>query len=422
MAKKRLIYDVKQKVKGTGATGEANSFQLFGSLVDEFVSKDPDGIYDLRVGSDNTFEMVRVVNQAFFGPSHGHDIFLESKPVLALDGTHIGSTLKQTLLVATTKDGNNNIAVLAFAIVQSESKDSWLYFCQKLKEAIPETDANIAIISDRDKGLQSALPEVFPSACYGHCCFHLSQNLSKKKGKNKSEVVPIFWKICRTFSRVEMRKLMQDLKEYDQAAYDYLKDIDPRSYANSYFPIPRFGHLTSNMSESINGAWKNFRHLPVFSVVENIWKWLVSQQLTRSGLHFATNLTNDAQRKLEKNIAASADYIVEKRTETVDVIKTSGSEYQVDPFRRLCSCEEFQELQFPCRHAVASLQSRDLDYSDFVHPSYLAERHRDSYFLDLPVLLFKNIKESNPNPRLINAPGPKKSAGRPKNKRIRTDR
>ncbi|GJP33304.1 hypothetical protein CLOM_g17851, partial [Closterium sp. NIES-68] len=55
-------------------------------------------------------------------------------------------------------DGNNNIIVLAFALVEGEDDAS--------------------VISDRDKGLVPAVKEVFPSLPHYFCSWHLEQNLT----------------------------------------------------------------------------------------------------------------------------------------------------------------------------------------------------------------------------------------------------
>ena len=92
---------------------------------------------------------------------------------LAVDGTFLKSRFVQTLLFAVEIDGNGKNLPLAWAIVESENKDSWTWFFSHLKTAIPEV-LGMTMISDRDKGLLAAEQEIFGDEIQGLiCCFHL---------------------------------------------------------------------------------------------------------------------------------------------------------------------------------------------------------------------------------------------------------
>jgi hypothetical protein len=54
-------------------------------------------------------------------------------------------------------------------------------------------------------------------------------------------------------------------------AISYVSNIPPESYADFAFPYPRFGHITSNIVESLNGAWKTLRRLPLLWMLVTIW-------------------------------------------------------------------------------------------------------------------------------------------------------
>ena len=56
-----------------------------------------------------------------------------------------------TILSATTKDGNGNIAVFAFGIVEAERVDTWDWFLRQVKTLGNFPDW--CIVSDRHEGL-----------------------------------------------------------------------------------------------------------------------------------------------------------------------------------------------------------------------------------------------------------------------------
>ena len=82
------------------------------------------------------------------------------------------------LLVAVGIDANDNALPLSWAIVPTENEKWWLWFCEILKEAFDSmTEPDFIFMSDREKGIQKGISEVFPSAFQGKCCQHISDNV-----------------------------------------------------------------------------------------------------------------------------------------------------------------------------------------------------------------------------------------------------
>ena len=51
--------------------------------------------------------------------------FRHCRPVISIDATHLYGKYKGKLLIAMTTDGNNKVYPLSFAVVESESMESW---------------------------------------------------------------------------------------------------------------------------------------------------------------------------------------------------------------------------------------------------------------------------------------------------------
>jgi hypothetical protein len=59
-------------------------------------------------------------------------------------------------------DCNVGILLLAFAIVESEPLSSWMWFCERVRVAIDNSEIEISVVvSDRDKGVNEAVATVF---------------------------------------------------------------------------------------------------------------------------------------------------------------------------------------------------------------------------------------------------------------------
>ena len=55
------------------------------------------------------------------------------RPIIGIDGAHLSGYYKGVMLTAVAIDGNNEIFVLAYGIVDTESIDSWTYFFRNLR-------------------------------------------------------------------------------------------------------------------------------------------------------------------------------------------------------------------------------------------------------------------------------------------------
>jgi hypothetical protein len=79
--------------------------------------------------------------------------FLAScRPIIGLDGCHLKGRFGGQLLAVTARNGNDNIFLVALAVLEQECKDSWIWFLKHFSEDIGHPkDLNLVFISDRQK-------------------------------------------------------------------------------------------------------------------------------------------------------------------------------------------------------------------------------------------------------------------------------
>ena len=148
-------------------------FQQIPTYLALLQAKHPDIYSSLQLENNSTFQRV------FICPRESRDSFIHMRKFFAVDGTFLKSRFTQTLLFAVGIDANGKNLPLAWAVVESENKDSWTWFLIHLKSAIPEV-TGMTLISDRDKGLLAAEKEVFQNTIHSLiCCFHLKGRMSK---------------------------------------------------------------------------------------------------------------------------------------------------------------------------------------------------------------------------------------------------
>ena len=115
------------------------------------------------------------------------------------------------------------------------------------------------IISDRDKGLLKAVESKLPGAYHAMRCQHIEKNIHKRFSK---EYKAPFWQIARISTKSAFHLAIQALQIDAPEVEEYISSIGYSSFAFAHFPLPRFGHNTSNIVESTNSAWYRIQELP----------------------------------------------------------------------------------------------------------------------------------------------------------------
>ncbi|PRQ36663.1 putative transposase, mutator type, MULE transposase domain-containing protein [Rosa chinensis] len=144
------------------------------------------------------------------------------RPILGLDGCHLKSAYGGQLLSAVGLDPNNTTYVVAYAMVEMESKDSWDWFLRLLSKDLNITGEGngFTFISDKQKGLLPACEEVLPLADHRFCVRHLWTNFNKLfPGKVMKDQL---WAIAKSTTMAYYWKELVLMKQMDPGAYDWL--------------------------------------------------------------------------------------------------------------------------------------------------------------------------------------------------------
>lgn len=144
----------------------------------EIEKKCPDSIVDIYytvVKGRHLFSRVFVALKPCIGG------FLNGcRTYLGVDSTHLTVKYGGQLASATVVDGHNYMFLVAWAMFDSETLESWEWFMEKLKVAIG-TPRGLAIHTDACKGLETAINKVLTEGVeHRECMLHLWRNLPKK--------------------------------------------------------------------------------------------------------------------------------------------------------------------------------------------------------------------------------------------------
>ncbi len=146
---------------------EADSFAKFPALAERFIAADSDNYVKIR-----THPTTGHFQAAFFAPAATRHAAELLQPFYGVDGTHTSSRFRMTLLLCGSIDANNEVLLLAWALVPIENGQWWVWFFRKLRKAFydPNIPVPAVFMSDREKGIPRALDEVFPEADQAYCC------------------------------------------------------------------------------------------------------------------------------------------------------------------------------------------------------------------------------------------------------------
>ncbi|XP_058186484.1 uncharacterized protein LOC131303569 [Rhododendron vialii] len=239
------------------------------------------------------------------------------------------SMYKGSLLSACTKDGNQGLYPICFAIVDGETYESWHWFLEQMRVFL-QFERNVVFISDRNIGLLHAVADVFPGASHSYYLVHLKKNLRTRLGGVAMDrtryLVELFGKCAYAPTLELFNELLAELeREGGDKMRDFLSDLDVKHWAHAHFPGHRYSELSSNLAECFNRWIKDERRLPVTQLVDAIRMKLVEQMSRRKEelLRFKTTVCPTWDARLAGLFQFSRTWVVQKSS--ADVYDVRGN-------------------------------------------------------------------------------------------------
>ncbi|KAF1874930.1 hypothetical protein Lal_00007546 [Lupinus albus] len=219
-----------------------------------------------------------------------------------------------------------------------------------------------------------------------YCIRHVASNFNKefKDGDLKEKVIQIGYELMR--SRFE--RMLDDLRQKNPRAATWLDNIPKEKWTQSYDEGRRYGHMTTNLAECVNGVLKGSRALPITSLVQATYhrlnSWFLHHRNEATSMIMAGHIYCEELTKVlnENNRKATCQTIRTFSRESGVFVVEVPVEKVVD-IRRLnqywCECGEFQSLRLPCSHVIATCSSMNLDYRQFISPIYRLDNLLKAY-------------------------------------------
>ncbi|XP_058752080.1 uncharacterized protein LOC131625205 [Vicia villosa] len=342
------------------------------------------------------------------------------RPFIGLDGCHLKHKYGGILLIAVGRDPNDQYLPIAFAVVENESKDTWSWFMKLLLEDIG--DGRWCFISDQQKGLVNVFDEEYPSFEHRFCLRHLYANFKKKFGGGTLFRDLMMAAAKATYYEAHEAKMLM-IKEANVDAYEWLQAIPKHKWCKHAFPFySKCDVLMNNLSESFNATILLQRDKPIITMFEWIRNYLMGRFATlREKVnaykgYVMTKPLRRLDREIEKSASWTATYAGWLTFQVTHVLFTDS--FVVDLEKHTCSCNYWELIGIPCRHAVAAIHRKVDDPVKYVHKCYLRTTYEHYYSEVITPLNGQNKWPKTAHP-IIMPPLFKRGPGRPKKLRRR---
>ncbi|XP_047951699.1 uncharacterized protein LOC125197046 [Salvia hispanica] len=306
------------------------------------------------------------------------------RPILFLNATSLRSKYQESLLTATAVDADDGFFPVAFSIVDSENDDNWHWFLEQLKSAI-STSLPLTFVSDREKGLEKSVHEVFENAYHGYSIHHLLESFKRNlKGPFQGEgrgVLP--GKLLAAAHAVRpggFKRITEEIRQISPIAYDWVMHIEPEHWTCLSFKGERYNYIVQNVAEPYGKLMEEIRESTIMQKIEAL-VYMISQLIDSRQMEsstWATRLTPSKEERIQEaaldahclRVFISSDVLFEVHDDSTHVVNIQNWD---------CTCLEWKASGLPCRHAIAAFNCSGKSVYDFCTQYFTSDSYRSIY-------------------------------------------
>ncbi|XP_061347802.1 uncharacterized protein LOC133293280 [Gastrolobium bilobum] len=265
--------------------------------------------------------------------------------------------------------------------------------------------SNICLISDRHRSIISAV-----------------ENNPTWQPPNAYHV------FCYTPAMVDFERNLASFRESSPQIAEWIDAIPKEKWSRAYdIEGQRYGHMTTNLAESVNRVLKGARNMPITALVKHTYSILVAYFVERgtnalAQLQSAHRHSKNVVELVKKNQVDATGHHVRAYNVEHTVFKIgAGWErlYSVNLPQRYCQCGKFKAFKYSCSHAVAAALSVRQSAFTYVDDVFLITNLVEAYsFPWEPIGNEEAIPEIS-GAKIIPDSTMLRAKGRPKSSRIR---
>ena len=221
---------------------------------------------------------------------------------------------------------------------------------------------------------------LFPTCEHRYCVKHIYNNF--KVDHKGLELKDALWRCAGATTVREFERRMQEMKDLDVKAWEYLADINPAQWSKSHFSSRALCDcLANNLSESFNAMILEARDKPILAMLEWIRVRLMTKQYKkmRGIAKYTGKVCPNIQDKLEKLKHDSIPFSATPAGSFMYEVDNGHERHVVDLAKKACSCRIWDLTGLPCKHGISAIVKNLEKVEDYVHPCYLKETFAETY-------------------------------------------
>ncbi|KAI8548880.1 hypothetical protein RHMOL_Rhmol07G0308400 [Rhododendron molle] len=302
--------------------------------------------------------------------------------LVCMDACHLKEAHGGQLLVAVGIDANNQSFPFAYAVAESETKETWTWFLELVVEDLQIQNTSAwTFMTDKQKGLVPALQEIVPNAEMRFCTRHLFTNF--RDSHKGMELRKQLWAAARATTVTEFHKAMDLMRTTDVEAYKWLAEKPASQWSRSHFStFNTCDILVNNLCEGFNKDIRKARDKPIITLLEGIRCYLMTRMAKR----------RDKITKWENCISPNVIKKLEKYKRRVggcnpiwcgeghfQIHCPPPEQYSLNLLDHTCSCRRWDLKGIPCVHAIVAITFKNENILDYCHPCYGKETNANIY-------------------------------------------
>lgn len=364
----------------------------------------------------------------FVGLAAAAHAYKHQPKISAWDGAHLRCRVSGTLLVATARDANGKLYIVAWAVVEGNESDvHWEWFARHVAELLGLTEPNSGLLhtitSDRKlvAGLEAVFGD-FDNIYLLWCVRHLVSNMLSSCGASK-QAAGYVWAMAKASEPLQCLTKEQEFKAACPRHYEYMAEIPKEKWCISHMEVTAWRTSTNNNAENTNGVLVEARECPVAELCLRMYnicveRWVKRREEEKKFTH--PTLVPLAYEEFKREQDLSVGYVSRQSNVAGQVLvdhRASGKSRIVTWFPQIdqgvCPCLRGFQMGNICRHTYIAAQSKQVNPLTLVEQVLTRQNYVEAYNHPLP---FLEVPDQWPRTALLPPPFHRKP-GRPRKRR-----
>jgi hypothetical protein len=216
---------------------------------------------------------------------------------------------------------------------------------------------------------------------------------------------------------------MNELKKADLKAWEWLSNVPTKLWCKHAFSFyPKCDVLMNNISEAFNATILVARDKPILTMCEWIRTYLMNRTSTiRSKLgKWQHDIMPMPRKRLNVEVEGAGNWIATwgNNLEFEVELVGGGKRFSVDLTKRTCSCNFWELVGIPCRHAITAMSKIDENPENYVSEWYSRKTYETCYSFNVSTINGQDMWPDIEYEEML-PPVYKRAPGRPKKLRRR---